>query len=178
LGRLYSDSPGWFRSPGTLTCALEWGFDYWFQEHAANNHRCFEEPNRRVPGTSGKIFQPLHPLPASASSLSDLRNQSEKVTGQGQILTLLKANSRSIARKRGEICTVQTLLQPISFKSDRLLGCLRLKAAHRARTASLASVSGRLQHLCVPLRANSSAIGLAQDMQSAHKPPCHHFAVR
>jgi hypothetical protein len=50
-----------------------------------------------------------------------LKNRSEKVTGRGQILTILKSNSRSIARKSGEICTIQTLLQPISFKSDRLL---------------------------------------------------------
>ena len=54
------------------------------------------------------------------SGLSDLKNRSEKATGRGQILTILKANSRSIARKSGEICTVQTLLQPISFKPDRL----------------------------------------------------------
>ncbi|MDE2366166.1 MAG: hypothetical protein KGM95_04455, partial [Betaproteobacteria bacterium] len=54
-------------------------------------------------------------------SLSDLKNRSEKVTGRGQILTILKANSCSIGRKSGEIWTGQTLLQPISFKSDRLL---------------------------------------------------------
>jgi hypothetical protein len=35
---------------------------------------------------------------------------------------ILKANSYSIGRKSGEIWTSQTLLQPISFKSDRLLG--------------------------------------------------------
>jgi predicted transposase YdaD len=57
----------------------------------------------------------------NSRSLPDLKNRSEKATGRGQILTILKANSRSIARKSGEICTVQTLLQPISFKSDRLL---------------------------------------------------------
>ncbi|SEP41124.1 hypothetical protein SAMN05216316_2921 [Nitrosovibrio sp. Nv6] len=34
---------------------------------------------------------------------------------------ILKANSYSIGRKSGEIWTSQTLLQPISFKSDRLL---------------------------------------------------------
>jgi hypothetical protein len=48
-------------------------------------------------------------------------NRSKKVTGRGQILTILKANSRSIARESGEICTAQTLLQPICFKSDRLV---------------------------------------------------------
>ena len=61
-----------------------------------------------------------------AGSLSDLKNRSEKVTGRGQILTILKANSRSIGRKSGEIWTGPILsqpwlLQPISFKSDRLL---------------------------------------------------------
>ncbi len=33
---------------------------------------------------------------------------------------ILKANSYSIGKKSGEIWTSQTLLQPISFKSDRL----------------------------------------------------------
>ncbi len=36
-------------------------------------------------------------------------------------MTILKANSYFIDRKIGEIWTGQTLLQPISFKSDRLL---------------------------------------------------------
>ncbi|SEO51802.1 hypothetical protein SAMN05216316_0393 [Nitrosovibrio sp. Nv6] len=36
-------------------------------------------------------------------------------------MRILKANSYSIGRKSGEIWTSQTLLQPISFKSDRLL---------------------------------------------------------
>jgi hypothetical protein len=67
-------------------------------------------------------FADLSGTPGLTSSLSDLKNRSEKVTGRGQILTILKANSRSIARKSGEICTVQMLLQPICFKSDRLLG--------------------------------------------------------
>jgi hypothetical protein len=35
-------------------------------------------------------------------------------------LTILKANSCSIGRKIGEIWTSKTLLQPISFKADRL----------------------------------------------------------
>src|SRR5574340_1589261 len=56
-----------------------------------------------------------------SSSLSDLKNRSEKVAGRGQILTILKANSCSIGQKSGEIWTGQTLLQPISFKSDKLL---------------------------------------------------------
>ena len=56
------------------------------------------------------------------SSLSDLKNRSENSAGRGQVLTILQGNSRSIAQKSGEICTGQTDLQPISFKSDRLLG--------------------------------------------------------
>ncbi len=36
-------------------------------------------------------------------------------------MTILKANSYSIDRKSSEIWTGQTLSQPISFKSDRLL---------------------------------------------------------
>ena len=55
------------------------------------------------------------------SSLSDLKNRSENSAGRGHILTILQGNSRSIAQKSGEICTGQTDLQPISFKSDRLL---------------------------------------------------------
>ena len=36
-------------------------------------------------------------------------------------MTILQANSYSIGQKSGEICTGQVNLQPISFKSDRLL---------------------------------------------------------
>ena len=61
-----------------------------------------------------------------ASSLSDLKNRSENSAGRGQILTILQGNSRSIAQKIGEICTGQPDLQPISFKSDRLLEPLAL----------------------------------------------------
>jgi hypothetical protein len=61
---------------------------------------------------------------AAASSLSDLKNRSENSAGRGQILPILPGNSRSIAQKSGEICTGQADLQPISFKSDRLLGTL------------------------------------------------------
>jgi len=38
-----------------------------------------------------------------ASSLSGFKIRSEKVTGGGQILRILKANSYSIGRKSGEI---------------------------------------------------------------------------
>ena len=37
-------------------------------------------------------------------------------------MTILQVNSHSIDQKSGEIWTGQALLQPISFKSDRLLG--------------------------------------------------------
>ncbi|PIY01580.1 MAG: hypothetical protein COZ23_02430 [Hydrogenophilales bacterium CG_4_10_14_3_um_filter_58_23] len=56
------------------------------------------------------------------SSLSDLKNRSENPAGRGQILPVLQVNSRSIDQKSGEIWTGQADLQPISFKSDRLLG--------------------------------------------------------
>ena len=51
-----------------------------------------------------------------------MKNRSENLAGRGQILTILQGNSRSIAQKSGEICAGQVNLQPISFKSDRLLG--------------------------------------------------------
>ena len=56
-----------------------------------------------------------------ASSLSDLKNRSENLAGRGQILPVLQVNSYSIDQKSGEIWTGQANLQPISFKSDRLL---------------------------------------------------------
>ena len=54
-------------------------------------------------------------------SLSGLKNRSENLAGRGQILSILQVNSHSIDQKSGEIWTVQADLQPISFKSDRLL---------------------------------------------------------
>jgi len=54
-------------------------------------------------------------------SLSDLGNRSENLAGRGQILLILLGNSCSIAQKSYEIWTVQTDLQQIHTKSDRLL---------------------------------------------------------
>jgi len=51
-----------------------------------------------------------------------LKNRSENLTGRSQISSILKGNSSSIARESGGIWIVQADLQPISFKSDRLLG--------------------------------------------------------
>ncbi len=48
-------------------------------------------------------------------------------------MTILQGNSRSIAQKSGEICTGQADLQPISFKSDRLLDGVRLIAQRLLR---------------------------------------------
>ncbi len=75
-------------------------------------------------------------------SLSDLKNQSEVVqagkpqsgcsqnpAGRGQILPVLPVSSCSIDQKNGEICTGQPDLQPISFKSDRLLAAMAKAAA-------------------------------------------------
>jgi hypothetical protein len=53
-----------------------------------------------------------------------LKNRSENSAGRGQILTVLQGNSRSIAQESGEIWTGQTDLQPIYFKSDRLLAAV------------------------------------------------------
>jgi len=54
-------------------------------------------------------------------SLSDLGNRSENTAGRGQILSILQGNSCSITQKCGYIWTVQTVLQQIYPKSDRLL---------------------------------------------------------
>ena len=51
-----------------------------------------------------------------------MKNRSENSAGRGQILTILQVNSHSIDQKSGEIWTAQADSQPISFKSDRLLG--------------------------------------------------------
>jgi hypothetical protein len=87
-----------------------------------------------------------------------LKNRSENLAGRGQILTILQGNNRSIAQKSGEIWTGQANLQPISFKSDRLLGPLtRSNAGQKnARLESRAEyppkeVDWRRQHE-VPLR--------------------------
>jgi hypothetical protein len=58
---------------------------------------------------------------ATLSSLSDLKNRSEKKAERGQFLTISPGNSRSIAQESGKKWTVPPFLQPISFKSDRLL---------------------------------------------------------
>jgi len=55
-------------------------------------------------------------------SLSDLGKRSENSAGGGQILLFLQGNSCSVTQKNGEIWTVQTDLQQIYPKLDRLLG--------------------------------------------------------
>jgi hypothetical protein len=50
---------------------------------------------------------------------------SQNSAGRGQILPVLQVNSHSIDQKSGEIWTAQADLQPISFKSDRLLAACR-----------------------------------------------------
>ncbi|MEP7371030.1 MAG: hypothetical protein ABI659_02270, partial [Nitrosospira sp.] len=67
---------------------------------------------KHLKGSTSNIGRAIHNI--AASSLSDLKNRSEEVTGREQILTILTANSCSISRKSGEIWTGQTLLQPIS----------------------------------------------------------------
>ncbi len=67
-----------------------------------------------------------------------MKNRSENSAGRGQILSILQVNSRSIDQKSGEIWTGQANLQPISFKSDRLLAgvaaiySLRITQSRRA----------------------------------------------
>src|SRR6266571_1287312 len=60
-------------------------------------------------------------LSCISRSLSDLGNRSENSYGRGQILSILQVNSCSIGQESGEIWTVQTDLQQIYPKSDRLL---------------------------------------------------------
>ena len=54
--------------------------------------------------------------------LSGLGNRSENSAGRGQVLSIMPGNSCSITQKSDEIWTVQTDLQQIYPKSDRLLG--------------------------------------------------------
>jgi hypothetical protein len=46
-----------------------------------------------------------------------------KMSWTVQIFTVFKQMVVPFAPKTGEICTVQIVLQPIPFKSDRLLAC-------------------------------------------------------
>ena len=64
------------------------------------------------------------------AGISPPGESSQNLAGRGQILTISPGNSYSIAQESGEIWTGQALvlgrcgrgnLQPISFKSDRLL---------------------------------------------------------
>jgi hypothetical protein len=69
----------------------------------------------------------------ASSSLSDLKNRSENSADRGQILTISPGNSRSIAQESGEIWIDQADLQPIYFKSDRLLvHCFVINGTDRA----------------------------------------------
>jgi hypothetical protein len=56
------------------------------------------------------------------SSLSDLKHRGENSPARVQILTVLQRQYRDIAQKTGEICAGPADLQPMLFKSDRLLG--------------------------------------------------------
>jgi hypothetical protein len=112
------------------------------------------------------------------SSLSDLKNRSENLAGRGQILTILKGNSRSIAQKSGEICTVQTDLQPISFKSDRLLGTFNRQVwTEHPMFCALAGVtaSGRLETLAVKLKQPRNAILLSSEFPARNPESTTHY---
>jgi hypothetical protein len=67
-----------------------------------------------------------------------LKNRSEKVAVREQILPFLQVNSHSIDQKSGEIWAAQALLQPISFKPDRLLGgSSKAFGVHSSRESSI-----------------------------------------
>ena len=55
-------------------------------------------------------------------SLSDLKNRSEKIAEREQNLIIFSAIVFPIAEKISELWAAQVFLQPIPFKSDRLLG--------------------------------------------------------
>ena len=78
-------------------------------------------------------------------------------------MTILQGNSSSIAQKSGEIWTAQADLQPILFKSDRLLGTdhsphpkfARIQAmgpASLARSRRRAEPAPDPTRLCEPFR--------------------------
>ena len=60
-------------------------------------------------------------MPFGYCALRGLEESKRLSAGRGQISPVLQVNSRSIDQKIGEIWTGQADLQPISFKSDRLL---------------------------------------------------------
>jgi hypothetical protein len=62
---------------------------------------------------------------ACTGRLSESKNRSEKAAGRGQILTDSPAHGHSMGQEDGETWTGQALLQPISFKADRLLKSMR-----------------------------------------------------
>jgi len=96
-----------------------------------------------------------------ASSLSDLKNRSDNSTGRGQISSILKGNSSSIAQESGGIWNVQADLQPISVKPDRLLAVF-----DRSTVPLFPVLSGR--------HADFSALG---DLFSVRTRPTRHFEV-
>jgi hypothetical protein len=53
-----------------------------------------------------------------------LKHRSENSPARGQILTVLQRQYRDIAQKTGEICAGPADLQPMLFKSDRLLDAM------------------------------------------------------
>ena len=60
-----------------------------------------------------------------------MKQRSENSPARGQILTVLQRQYRDIAQKTGEICTGPADLQPMLFKSGRLLGSDAVRAYTR-----------------------------------------------
>ena len=69
---------------------------------------------------AGRFLRPAR-VNFQSRSLSDLKNRSENSAGRGQISPIFWLIAILYDQKIGEIWTVQADLQPISFKSDRLL---------------------------------------------------------
>jgi hypothetical protein len=62
-----------------------------------------------------------------------LKNRSEKMAERGKFLSILPGNSPTIAQESGRKSTVPPFLQPIPFKSDRLL-----ESGHQTATQAAA----------------------------------------
>src|SRR6185369_7949335 len=119
--------------------------------HGAEQRGCTGDEQllqRLSPGLEGNVGSGelimkaiRHPCPFPRS-LSDLGNRSENSDGREQILSILKVNSCSIDQESGEIWTVQTDLQQIHPKSDRLLCPKRFFASAIAFSLSISRSRG------------------------------------
>jgi len=89
----------------------------------------------------------IKPVIKVSRSLSGLGNLSENSAGRGQILTILKVNSCSIGQESGEIWIVQTDLQQIYSKADRLLNGYDNDFEHVAGSLEVKTVNCRVERV-------------------------------